>query len=289
MSLATMALPRLAEMRKYSTLSRLCAIASILLASPLDSVRKSLFEPFVGKEEKPGDFDFMKKKWNSLTCDERATINNQPYKFLRLRYGINRTAGALYPIIRLMFIHVIPSTIVLRWGFDEVAINDWQLAVKAFFMTLYAVYLAGVVFVFFRTLVTDRVNFAAFFLVPIKNIRPQPWDGAGSPNLWDGPGSRIPGSGMDPVPWLGGFLIWFTFGLELVLAEYLLGIVESEYSAERFWQLYFGTKWSIALVCLFFCLTEANPQFWNLAGAFLGSMSFFGYVFFFGFDHPDRQ
>lgn len=265
-----------AEMRNYFTLSRLSTIvAALLAAGPLNSVAKALYEPCNGKEEKPEDFEFMWKTWGSLTEDEKTTINNQPYKFLRLRYGINRTAGFFYPIIRLVFIHVIPSTIVLRWGFDEVAANVWQLSVKAFFMTSYGIYLARVVFVFIHTLVSDKVTFAHYFLVPVNPFR------CGTEQMWDGPGSRIPGSSMDPVVWLRGFLIWCTIGLELFLRD-LLVVCYPARSFEAicrrcsFWVLYFGTKLSIALGCLIFCRTEAEPQFWNLVGVFLGSVILFG-------------
>lgn len=260
-----------AAMQKYFTLSRLCTIGSILLASPLDSVRKSLLEPFFEKEEKPDDFDFMKKEWGSLTFDEKTTIENQPYKFIRLRYRINRTASVLYPFIRLVFIHVIPSTIVLRWGFDEVATDVWQLSVKAFFMTLYAIYLVAVVLMFAAG---DKVEFVRMFLVsfpPSGDID----------KLWDGRDNL-----MGPLPWLGGLLVWCTFGLEMVCGLaceallFNLGVQRASDISARALRKFVFTKWSITLVCLFFCFTETNPEFWNLAGAFLGSMSFFGYCFF---------
>ena len=264
-----------AEMRKYFTLSRLSTIVTILLTNPLNSVAKSLYEPFVGKEEKPEDFDFLKKTlWRSLTVGERKTIENQPYKFIRLRYRINQTASVLYPIIRLVFIHVIPSTIVLRWGFDEVATDVWQLSVKALLMTLYAIYLVAVVLIFAGLLVKNKVAFAACFLVsfPLSSSIDGVWDGRD--NL------------MGPLPWLGGLVVWCTFGLELVCGfacEFLLRFFGGQRASDidaRFWMTLVIAKWSIALVCLFFCLTEGNPEFWNLAGVFLGSMSFFGYFFF---------
>lgn len=259
-----------AEMRKYFTQSRLSTIVTALLAGPLNFVAKSLCEPCVGKEEKPEDFNFMKNTWASLTVDERTTIKNEPYKFIRLRYGINRTAGVLYPIIRLVFIHVIPSTIVLRWGFDEVATDVWQLSVKALLMTLYTIYLVAVVLMFAGLLVKDKVFFAKCFLVsfpPSGDID----------KLWDGRDNL-----MGPLPWLGGLLVWCTFGLELVCGLaceallFFLGVQRASDISALALETLLITKRSIAWVCLFFCLTEANAEFWNLAGAFLCSMSFFG-------------
>ena len=141
-------------------------------------------------------------------------------------------------------------------------------------MTLYAIYLVAVVLMFAGLLVKSKVGLATCFLV---SFPPSKGD---IDKLWDGRDSRI---GL--LPWLGGLLVWCTFGLELVwvacgaLLLFFGGVQRASDIVKRAWVTLLITKWSIALVCLIFCLTEANPEFWNLAGAFLGSMSFFGCCF----------
>ena len=253
-----------AEMRNYFTLSRLSTFGTLLLGSVLNSIFKSLVEPCMPEKEKPEKV--VEKEWKFLSVHEVEKIKTEPYKYLRLRYRINKTASVLFPIIRLVFIHMIPATIVLRWGHDEMATDVWQLSVKAFFMTLYAIYLARVVFIFSHRLENDEVGLAHYFLVPFPFVHSRDYaDTDLIKDIWD---SREENTG--PVPWFGGLLLWCTFGLEIVLAELV--------SNKRLWMLILVTKWSLTLGCLFFCLTEASPQFWNLAGAFLGSMSFFGFV-----------
>ena len=256
-----------AEMLNSFTPSRLSTLGWMLLGCVLSYLFQKLVEPCMGKEEKPDDFDFMKKKWKFLTGEEKVTILNQPYKFLRLRYGINQTAGFLYPIIRLVFIHVLPATIVLRWGFNEMAADVWQLSVKAFFMTLYPIYLAGVIFVFINSMVSDQAGFAGFFLVPLIRLSSRYSDHP-IKDLWNDRDRWA-------VPWLGGLLLWCTFGLELVLSFLTTNFFSK--AGEVVWLGLLWTKWLFGLVCLIHCFTHPRLQFWNLTGALLGSMSFLGF------------
>ena len=83
--------------------------------------------------------------------------------------------------------------------------------------------------------------------------------------------------------WTVGLVhIWTGAGLWTCLwgAFFFLGVQRASDISALALETLLITKWSIALVCLCFCLTEANPEFWNLAGVFLGSMSFFGWCFF---------
>lgn len=155
-------------------------------------------------------------------------------------------------------------------------------------MLLYAMYVFNVVLVFIVTLLNDKVQFAILFLLPFLPVPLIPGPGPLGyferiENLWD---SRDSLSG--PWPWLAGLLIWFTFGLEV----YLGGVVFC-LSAGRWWPnafvLLLMIKWLCGMVCGCLCLIQGREHFWNLAGAFLGLMSFFGFCFLQIYYHCSRR
>lgn len=95
-------------------------------------------------------------------------ILNEPYTYLCARHKVTQGQAYLLPLIRLM-ISIVPSTVVLRWGWQEEAFG-WPLFItKVCIMTLEAAHIMAGIVIFVWLLRKDGATFACAFLWPVPS------------------------------------------------------------------------------------------------------------------------